>query len=211
MLSPILRIPTGFINNVNDAAIGQATAPPYAGFSSNFSGQLGKVVEFNDEDIRYNSATGTVYGGKFQYVRLAAASTVPVIGQILFWDTTPGQAAYQVTADETLSSTDVSIMIAGICLTPLITVGNYTIIQISGPCNVMMQASLTDAGAIGSRIYASVAGGADVGFADVLDDGTAATVATVSLMQGRYLGKAIGLPTGGALCTVGLGFTPVYV
>ena len=47
-------------------------------------------------------------------MRLAAASPVPVIGQILFWDTTPGQAAYQVTADETLSSTDVYIMIAGI-------------------------------------------------------------------------------------------------
>ena len=75
----------------------------------------------------------------------------------------------------------------------------------------MMKGSLTDAGAIGSRIYAATSGGADVGFADVLDDATAATVATVSFMQGRYIGKAIGLPTGGALCTVGLGFTPVYV
>lgn len=203
--SQILRIPSGYLNSVNNAVVGEASPPPYG--PSPFQGQLGKWIDLDVDAVRALPANGVVLGGRFQSVILSSISAVPVVGQIAFRDTTVDQSHYQVTADETLSSVDQSIFTQGIFLTPNITPGYETIIQIPGPnsfCYVMMRAVLTDAGAIGSRIYAAAAGGADTGFADVLDDGTAATIATVSLMQGRFIGKAINLPVGGQLCLVQL-------
>jgi hypothetical protein len=192
--SQILRIPSGYVNVVNDAAIGMATAPPFG--PSPFAGQLGKFIDFDTDNVRYNSAVGTVYQGRGQYVQLSAASLVPVVGQLLFWDTTVAQSFFRVTTDITLSSSDSAVMIAGVCLSKAITVGNYTLIQVPGngsEVNVMCRAVLSNAGAIGSRLFATAAGGADLGFVDVV------TASTTTLTQALKIGDAIGLPVGGSL------------
>ena len=215
--SQILHIPTGWFNYVNDAAIGQMTAPPN-GLGSNYGGQLGKWEDRDGTDADfYNVNISTLYQGRYQYVRLAPASGVPVIGQILFWDTTVAATLFQVTTDPTLSSADAGAFPAGICLTAAVggyganlTPGYYTLIQIPGQgpsiATVKFRATLTDAGATGSAVYATNQTNADEGLADVLDDATTATDATVSLFQRRFLGRAIAAPVGGASSLVMLGW-----
>lgn len=195
--SQIMRIGTGFLNRVNEAAQGQITAPPFGpGWGS---GQLGQYVDLDANNLRYDPAAGNVYFGRFQYVRLASASLVPVVGQLLFWDFTVDPSLFQVTTDITLSSVDTAVMIAGVCLTPSLTPGNYTLIQIpgnGGEVDMHCIATLTVSGAIGLNLLASQAGGADLGFVD-----TFTTSATASPQQ-RKVGVAIGLPVGGALVKV---------
>lgn len=199
-LSQIIRIDSGYVNQVNDAVIGMQTAPGGLGVSK-FSGQLGKEIWWDDSQIRFNSAVGTVFGGWFRYVRLAAAAAVPVIGQILFWDTIANAVdnLFQVTTLET-GSTDGAVLVAGITLSKNLTPGNYTVVQTEGPTFVKFRAALTSAGAAGSRVYAAAAGaGADNGFADVIDSGGAPTFADVSRMFGRWIGVAQEAPTNGGL------------
>lgn len=205
--SQILRIAGGSINTVNDAAIGQQVAQ-YGIGGSKFAGQLGKEVWLDDTDLIYTSSIGTVYGGGFRYVRLAAASAVPVVGQIAFWSpVATADNLYQVTADETLSSTDSAVMMAGIFLYNAITAGNYTIIQTVGPTFVKFCAALTGAGAVGSRVFAAAKGGADVGLADTYDGlANPATMSDVSLLFGRFIGKARQAPTNGGLKLVDCNF-----
>ena len=66
-------------------------------------------------------------------MRLAAGAAVPVVGQILFWDISVADNLYQVTTAEN-ASTDAAMFIAGICLTPLVTVGNSRSFRTRGTC-----------------------------------------------------------------------------
>ncbi len=202
MQSQILQVSSGYINSVNDPVVGMPAVPAGLG-NSKFAGQLGKWAVFDDSTVRYTtggSNLAAVYGGAFQYVRLSASAAVPIPGQILFWDTLANAAdnLYQVTTAES-GSTDAAMLRAGICLTPSLTVGNYTFIQTWGPCYVRFRAVLTAAGAAGSRVYAAAAGGADLGFADVVDSGSAAAISDVSKMEGRWLGVAHEAPVGATL------------
>ncbi len=202
--SPVFRSHTGYINDINDAVIGMRTAPGGLGISK-FAGQLGKFWKGDDSNVRCK--TGAVYGGISQYVRLAAGAAVPVAGQVLFWDTI-GNAAdnlFQVTTAES-GSTDAAMLGAGICLTPLLTVGNYTAIQVEGPVYVQFRAALTAVGAAASRVYCAAVGGADLGFADVVDSGGAAAISDVSKMAGRFIGVAQEAPTNGGLKRVYVNF-----
>lgn len=200
--SIILQIPSGFLNVVNDAAIGMAATPQGTGVSP-FGGQLGKYFDYDDSMLRFNSSVSTVYGGRFQYVRLSASAAAPVIGQILFWDTTVAANLYQVTTSET-QTTDAAVQIAGIALSATVTPGNYTLIQVDGWVAIQFCGTLTTAGAIGSRCYAAALGGADLGFADVLGPATPTNFSDVSLMQARFLGVAKTAPTNGSLTVVSL-------
>ncbi len=198
-MSQILQIPSGYINVVNNAVIGQQTAPLFGG--SEFAGQLGKTIDLDADNIRYNSAVGTVYQGRFQYVQLSAASAVPVIGQMLFWDTTVPRSAFRVTTDSDLSSDDAGIMDAGICLSAGLTPGNYTIIQIpgnSGQVIVQLRGTLTSTGAVGSRIYVCQDTSTDEGLMDVV------LTDALSTVNARYIGKAVGLPVGGSTVLIDL-------
>lgn len=198
--SDILRITSGTINGVNDALIGTAGAPNGGPLRSHFAGQLGKTIDLNDDDVVYNAATGTVYGGRFQYVRLAAASTAVALGQIVFWDNSVANNLYQVTTTEgSPSSTLGSTLIAGIVLNPSWTPGNYGIIQILGTVAVKFIATLTVAGTAGCPVYAGNKGaGVDNGLADVI------TTDATSPVNARFLGKAVAAPTNGGTSLVDL-------
>lgn len=203
--SPIIRVSTGLLNTVNDTVIaGQATL----GSRSRFAGQLGKHLFLSNENIAamYSSTVGTLYGGRYRYVRRREAdddSPALTPGKIAFIDTTVTnwRAAYQVTTDENLSSVDNAVMIAGIFISAL-TGGNYGFICDLGEVAVRYRAVLTVAGAIGSRVYAAGTGdgGSDQGTADVL------TTDSTSVANARYLGNAVAAPAGGALNTILLNF-----
>lgn len=204
--SPIIRM-NGAINKINDTVIGGGGS----GISGNakFAGQLGQSVWIDPSQIIYDSATGTLYGGRFRYVRFRAADAAAyTIGQIMFWDTQVSSfsTAYQVTNSESLSSTDNAIFIAGIYIGTT-TYGNYGFIQDVGIVPVKFRAALTGAGALGSRVYAAGAGaGVDQGFADVIDSANPTLFSDVSLMAARYLGNAVVTPTNAGLKNVSLAF-----
>lgn len=199
-VSDIVRVSTGLINTVNDALPGGGggNIGPQTGLAP---GQLGKWLDLDANDLIYNSALGNVYPGRFLYVQLAVDSLVPIAGQLLYRDNRVAWTTfYRLTTDEALSSADASIFIAGVNLNPALTPGNYTFIQIMGDADLMCVASLSNAGAIGGRLYASANGGADLGFVDQLGGaGDITALSTVTLYQGRYVGKAVGLPTSGQL------------
>lgn len=205
-MSQIVRITSGRLNTVNDSVIGGGGTG--ASGNSKFAGQLGKCVWFAPDQIggMYDSSIGTLYGGRYRYVRMRAGdddSPAVGVGQILFWDTTltNWQTLYQVTRDENLSSVDNAVMIAGIYLGGFLG-GNYGFIQDLGMVPVRFRSVLPTAGAIGSRAYAAGAGdlGTDQGTADVL------TTDSTSLANARYLGNAVTAPVGGSLTPVLLGY-----
>src|SRR4029450_2717666 len=130
MLSPILRIPSGYVARVNDAFIAQAGGPTPAG-TSKFAGQLGMEIELRQDMMKLKNPAVPVAAGIFQYVRLAPAASVPAVGATLNWDATVDRRLYQVT---TAAGTA-----AGTVLTPNLTPGNYTLIQtkVSVPTGVL--------------------------------------------------------------------------
>jgi hypothetical protein len=200
--SPQVRIPAGYIDAVNDVVIG---GKPDFGTSttvSKLAGQLGQGMWLDDSEISWKSATPG-FGGHFRYVRLSAASSAGVRGQIVFWDTLVLAASplYQVTTLETGSASGATL-IAGIVLNPSWGAGNYSIIQDAGLTYVQMRAALTVAGVTGAPIFAAGAGaGADNGFADYV---TTWTLATASYQMQKFLGTAAAAPANSSL-------TPVYL
>lgn len=207
----IQRLASGYINQVNDslAGGGGGNIGPQVGLAP---GQLGKILELDDSELSpiVNTVVGTVYGGEFQYVLLAPGATAVVVGQLVFWDTSVADSAFQVTTNETTSSTNGAMMRAGIVLNPGWGAGNYSYIQRLGPTFVQMRAVLTSAGVKGNSVYcAAVGAGADNGFADQLNSANPTLFSDVQLMQGRYIGSAIGLPANGSLTLVNVNFANV--
>jgi hypothetical protein len=203
----IQRLASGYINQFNDslAGGGGGNIGPQVGLAP---GQLGKILELDDSELIFNSAIGTVKGGGFRYVQLSSDSTAnPVPGQIVFWNpnATSADNLYVVTTLES-GTTPGAQYRAGIVLSSTWTVGNFSVIQTWGPTFVQFRAVLTHAPAgIGEAVYAAAAGaGADNGFADCLSTADPADFSDVTLLQNRYLGPSIQLPTNGGLKLVNL-------
>lgn len=194
--SNILRL-SGPMNQINDVMIGTTGSPNGGPVRSHYSGQLGKWAPFDDETVTYVPSVGTLYGGEYQYVRLASGATALVAGQVVFWDPTVPPSAFQVTTAQT-GSTPVATLIAGVALNPGWTPGNLSLIQISGLAYLKFRATLTVAGAVGSPVYIANSGGADLGLADVL------TTDATSAANANFLGKAYDAPTNGGLARVWL-------
>lgn len=209
MQSQILRISSGYINQVNDPVPGLSAVPGGTGVSPYF-GQVGKWIDLDDAALKFNSSVGTVWGGRFQYVKLASTATAnPAVGQIVFWEDANDASEYEVTTVEDASSASNAIQIAGIVLSNVWTPGYYSLIQTIGLVNVKFRGTLTSAGAIGSSVYAAGAGaGADNGLADVIASATPTQFGDVTLMQARFLGTAAyTAPANGGTSRVFLGFT----
>jgi len=202
--SQIIRMTPGTINGVNDTVIGGI-----AGISgvSKYAGQLGQPVWLDDAQLIYNATIGTVFGGRFRYVRLAAGATAVVVGQIVFWDISVADNLYQVTTSEAGSVPGAQLR-AGIVLNNGWTAGNYSFIQDVGPTFVKFRAALTSVPAgVGQAVYAAAAGaGADNGFADTLGGVGTVDFSDAGLLQTRFLGAAIQLPTNGGLKLTNLNF-----
>ena len=142
------------LNKADDAAIGQSVSSGTG--AQRFLGQLGAKLYLGPSEVRYDSATGTLYGGIYQYVQTKAASTIaPARGLLCYWvAATP--SSYVVTPDDQGGTAD----IAGVYLNAP-TKGNYCWIQIAGVASVKCIASLTRTAGIGD-VGIAVAATADV-------------------------------------------------
>jgi len=201
--SSIVRLASGSINKVNDSVIGGGGAGTGAGGSSKLSGQLGQGWWMDEAQVIYDSAIGVVNGGHFRYVRLAAAASVVVRGQIVFNDISVADNLFQVTTAETGSVPGAQLR-AGIVLNPGWTPGNYGVIQDVGDVFVKFRAALSNAPAgVGVSVFAAgVGAGVDNGFADTLDSGAPLLFSDFSILMNRYLGAAVQLPVNGGLTLV---------
>lgn len=214
MDSLIMRLGAGALNaGSGDAVIGDASTPLGPGISK-FQGQLGRTIWIPPDQLIYNSAIGTLYGGCFRYVKLRALDAVAgIIGHLAFADVTvtAWQKAYQVTQDEDLSGSGIAgKFCAGIFINAL-GYGNYWLIQMAGVVPVKFRASLSQTGIVGSSVFAAALdtgiGVTDNSVADVITPNAApAGVSDIALMEQRYLGTAIAAPTGASLTAVALAF-----
>ena len=158
----------------------------------------------NDSQLFFSSAVGTVFGGRFRYVKLASGATAVVRGQIVFWDISVADNLYQVTTSEA-GSTPGAELRAGIVLNPNWGAGKYSFIQDCGPTYIKFRGTLTGTPNVGVACYCAAAGaGTDNGLADVLAGSGNTTFSDVGLMQNRYLGSAIEAPTAGGVKLVNL-------
>jgi hypothetical protein len=184
--SQIIKVSTGKLNTVNDAVAGASVASGTG--ASPYLGQLGKVVWFGPQDIRYDSATGTLYEGFYEYVQFRSGSSASnALGQVVFWY---DQTNFIVTPDATDG------LHAGVTLNA-VSKGNYGWIQVGGRASVLFRASITKATpAIADVVVVQT--GQNV--ADVLADATTFTSPNLKLL----LGIAQAAPTGGAVSVVDL-------
>jgi len=216
MLSQQIILSSGYIDAINDAVPGMAAVPGGTGVSP-YTGQVGQLFWMggpnglgNGPTVRY--LTNENYGGLYQYVRLDDAAAAPVAGQIAFSldfisneeDGFTGAQPSQVTTSETGASTSAALQPAGIFLTGGVTPGNYTVIQVAGIVLVQFRAALTVAGAKGCAVFCAAAGGADLGFADVLGDNSPVLQSDWVLLQPRFLGTGVTTPVDGGLTAVQL-------
>lgn len=204
----IQRLSSGALNTVNDTLIGGGggNIGPQIGLAP---GQLGKIIELDDSELGpvTDTTMGTLYGGEFQYVRLAAAATAVVVGQIVFWDISVADNLFQVTTSEAGSTVGAQFR-AGIVLNSDWDAGNYGYIQRLGPTYVKFASVLTGTAQIGGAVYcAAIGAGANNGFADIYDlSAVGVTFNDAGLLDNRYLGAAIDLPVASGLKLVNLNF-----
>lgn len=153
-LSNVSFITTGFLNSVNDATAG---GPVSSGTGALLrEGQLGAVIALSNTDAvdRSVTATGTLRGGLYQYVRCKASTTeANNVGVSCFWDTNAnsGIQTYVVTPDST--ATNLTAW-AGAELNN-VGKGNYGWIQVAGLCRLGYIASVTST-TIGSLVFSDV-------------------------------------------------------
>jgi len=176
-----------YLNNINDSTVGGALTSGPSGIGTQGGAlQLADYLICNDAEALAlsNTATGTLYEGKYQYVQLDSSATTTAKGQILFWK---GGSTSVVTNVESGNLPD----FAGIMLSTSASAGNYTFIQTQGKATVLFRATLTTTGALGQSVFMAAAGaGADNATADVL----AATATYNPAYHSRYIGVAIATP-----------------
>ena len=137
---PIVRTSLPALNDINDQFVANNT-PSASGATNMYAAQLGARVwlDGNPGGVRYDSAIGTLYGGKYQYVKTTAGTTATyVLGRPVFWTDFEG---YVVTADSTAVLVG---KMAGIVLNT-VTKGQYCWIQVAGKATVLFKTGLSAA------------------------------------------------------------------
>lgn len=193
LVNQIERMVTSKMNLANDPLPGQSTASGTG--AAQYGGVLGQRVALGPDEIRFDSPTGTLFGGIYQYVRFKAGATAaPARGLLAYWDTSVAEDLYQVTNDETIGSSP----IAGVGLNA-VTSGNFGWIQVGGKVTAKTRTALTLAGAAGQPMFAAYAGaGADVA---TVDNSAAAAYAQANINQlfRGFLGVFEGTPANASL------------
>ena len=177
------RLTTGYLNTQNDAYPGMSVAGTGANINQ-YLGQMGQELQLNYESAAALSytTTGTLYAGKYQYVKFKAGSS-PARGLALYWD---DRANYVVTT--VTPSGDANF--AGICIMAN-TAGNYGWMQTEGDAVCQFKATLTKSAVAGDAVILTTTANTF----DVLADATNVTWGTIKLM----VGTAIEDPTNGGL------------
>jgi len=178
----IVRTSLPALNDINDAYPANNT-PSMSGATNTYAAQLGARVwlDGNPGGVRYDSIIGTLYGGKYQYVKTTAAtSNAYAKGQPVFWTDFEN---YVTTCDCTAALVG---KIAGFCLNT-VTRGNYCWIQTAGKATVAFKNPTSVATpSDGDLVVIDVT----TGLADVLTQSASPTY----LILKAAIGVAIGAP-----------------
>ncbi len=158
------------------------------------------ILDAADALALSNTTIGTLYGGLYQYVKVAASSSAaPTLGHICWWDTSVADSTYQVTPDQPSSK-----LVAGVFInTP--TKGYYWWILVSGKVSGVFKTPLTGAAAVGQAAYAD-----STGVFDVQDAGTNPTFTQFGDLLNAYMGVAETLPVAGAASLVDVPLNHVF-
>jgi hypothetical protein len=178
---------TGNLNEgIGDAGIGSAAAgqtglPTVAGAY----GQLGANAFLSTQElVSYTNTTksiATIYGGWFKYVKFASSwSATMAAGQALWYTDKAGLLANTVSADHAATG-----ILAGFCLAPSVTKGNYWWIQTGGIVNVLCKTSSVTSNLAGD--YAFITSGTTSTVDALADAGTPST----GLIQKLYIGQTL--------------------
>ena len=188
--SPIVRVPTGYLNATDDLYPGGGSG------SNKYGGQLGKMITLTNAQAAQLSktSTGTLYAGVYQYVKVKAGATPAVRGAAYFWDNAVAPGLFQVVQIES-STTLTASSLAGFALNT-ITAGQYGWIQVAGIASAKYVAAITGTKATGRPVFISIAGTTSIGLVDVVDDLT--TTAGTRFFD-RFIGWAVDLPADGAV------------
>lgn len=170
----IIRLTARFLNDVDDAVIGQSVSGGQA-----YSGQLGAVVVLNADLAKKLSDTtvATLYAGVYQYVKFKAGTTAAnITGGPVYWDDPDN---FVVTPDVPTGFPG----FAGVSLNA-VTKGNYGFILVEGKGLVHALANTTKTTpAIGDTVVLTATAGA----ADDLADATAYTGANLKKAVGQWI------------------------
>jgi hypothetical protein len=179
----IVRTTLPALNDINDSYAANNTASA-SGATNTYAAQLGARVwlDGNPGGVRYDSAIGTLYGGKYQYVKTTAATTNTYVkGQPVTWTDFEN---YVVTSDFTAVLVG---KMAGVCLNT-VTKGNYCWIQTAGKATVLFKTGLTAATpADGDLVVID----ATAGQADVLTQSGSPTYLTLKAAIGVALSAPV--------------------
>ena len=173
-------VPGGYLST----KLGSALAP----------GQEGQKVYLGGDEIKYDPAVGTLYGGAYQYVEFEDANgsmAAYTRGQIVFWKAMP---SFLVTNANLFGWLDGNQ--AGIVLNTE-NYGAYWWIQVSGLASVLFSSQQSQATPAVKDLVVHVTGGFT---ADALPD---ATPVTASIHK-RAIGVAAEAPRAGAISLVEL-------
>jgi hypothetical protein len=176
---------TGNLNvGVGDAGIGTSNAGVFP-VNEGAYGQLGKNVFIDTgELVNYTSSSGTIttlYGGWFKYVKFASTwSATMAAGQALWYTDKAGMLANTVSADHAATG-----ILAGFCIAPSVTKGNYWWIQTGGIVNVLCKTSSVTSNIAGD--YAFITSGTTSTVDALGDAGTPST----GLIQKLYIGQTL--------------------
>lgn len=188
----IEKVLTARLNTVNDAAAGAPLASPSGRIVQAYAGQLGKKVCLEGKEVKYDSTTGALYGGVYQYVQFKSDSSGSnARGQVVFWS---DMDDYVVTPDAAAGNLG---LWAGITLNA-VTKGNYGWIQVAGRATVKFKSSITKATPAAGDLV--IIDQAPTNTADILADATGLT----SLHAKSILGTVETAPSGGGVAVVQL-------
>lgn len=176
------------LNDVNDSAAGGVLTSGTG--TAQTPGQLGKTCEFADaNEIFYDSAVGTLYPGKYQYVQTrSGSSAAPARGLVAFWYGDPTN--YVVTPDAQDGE------IAGIYINAL-SKGYFGWVQVEGIASVRFDASQSQGT---PAVKDLVVQKSTANTADAIADGTTVTAGIAK----RVLGIAYDAPVAGVISRVEL-------
>lgn len=201
LVNQIERMVSSQLNLANDVLPGQSVASGTG--QAQYGGVRGNRIALGPDEIRFNAATGTLFGGIYQYVQTNAGSAAsPARGAIAFRDLSVAENTFTVNADPKPSAA-VPTLVAGIFLNA-ITKGNFGWIQLGGRASVLFGAAFTGVAAAGVNVFASAstAGSADLGVA------AAYTVASLQNAIAGNLGIAETTPVASTISVVQLSMAP---
>jgi len=193
------------LNNINVATLGQLNSLlQAAGVTISYGGvdDLGKRLIVSEADaVDWTlAANGTLFGGMYQAVQVAATAAAGnvAVGKVAFFNNAAGSAAGFVVTDESVADNNGEV--AGIFINT-ITPGNFGFIQVAGKVNVLLKNPITNgAPAVGDALFSG-------GGSGTVDDLTLASVFSTAFLN-RYLGFAIALPASNT--TIAMQLRPIF-